>query len=233
MAERTSVRLPPGGRRSCGAPGPMRKTTTMILPWAAGVAALAIAAAALWLYAPDKSRAALEAAYPGDYRTVDGVRLRLRDTGSARDAPAVILLHGFGASLDTWDPWAQGLVDALSGDPVRSAGLRPDRPRPHRRLHRRARDEDPGRPDGPARRRRAPAWSATRWAGASPGPSPPLHPDRVDRLVLISPDGFASPGFEYGKAPKTPLLMQVLPYVAAARPAAGQPGAGLRATRTP
>ena len=40
------------------------------------------------------------------------------------------------------------------------------------------------------------------------------HPDRVIRLVLISPDGFASPGFEYGKPPKVPLMMQALPYVA-------------------
>ena len=47
------------------------------------------------------------------------------------------------------------------------------------------------------------AWTfAARW------------PERVDRLVLVSPDGFASPGFEYGKAPKTPLMMRALPYVA-------------------
>jgi pimeloyl-ACP methyl ester carboxylesterase len=41
-----------------------------------------------------------------------------------------------------------------------------------------------------------------------------LHPDRVTRLVLVSPDGFASPGFDYDKAPETPLLMKALPYVA-------------------
>jgi pimeloyl-ACP methyl ester carboxylesterase len=40
------------------------------------------------------------------------------------------------------------------------------------------------------------------------------YPDRVDRLVLVSPDGFASPGFAYDKAPKTPLMMRALPYVA-------------------
>jgi pimeloyl-ACP methyl ester carboxylesterase len=41
-----------------------------------------------------------------------------------------------------------------------------------------------------------------------------LHPDRVAKLVLISPDGFASPGFEYGKPPEVPLMMKALPYVA-------------------
>ncbi|NBU29347.1 MAG: alpha/beta hydrolase, partial [Caulobacteraceae bacterium] len=40
------------------------------------------------------------------------------------------------------------------------------------------------------------------------------HPERLTRLVLVSPDGFASPGFEYDRAPKTPLVMKVLPHVA-------------------
>ena len=62
----------------------------------------------LFLYAPDKSRAELEKDYPGQYLTVDGVRLRLRDTGP-RAAPVVIMLHGFLASLDTWEPWARTL----------------------------------------------------------------------------------------------------------------------------
>ena len=32
--------------------------------------------------------------------------------------------------------------------------------------------------------------------------------------MLVSPDGFASPGFAYGRAPKIPLVMRLLPYVA-------------------
>ncbi len=38
------------------------------------------------------------------------------------------------------------------------------------------------------------------------------HPDRVERLILISPDGFASPGFEYGKRPELPAVARLLPY---------------------
>ena len=38
------------------------------------------------------------------------------------------------------------------------------------------------------------------------------HPERTDKLVLISPDGFASPGMKYGVAPKVPLMMRALPY---------------------
>ncbi len=78
-----------------------RHNVRSIAAWAAGVAVVAIAGLAVFLYAPDKPRAVLEAAYPGSYRNIDGVRLRLRDSGP-RHAPAVILLHGFGASLDTW-----------------------------------------------------------------------------------------------------------------------------------
>jgi pimeloyl-ACP methyl ester carboxylesterase len=40
------------------------------------------------------------------------------------------------------------------------------------------------------------------------------YPERVSRLVLISPDGFASPGFAYDKPAQTPLMMRALPYVA-------------------
>lgn len=34
--------------------------------------------------------------------------LRVRDTGP-KSAPALILIHGFGSSLETWEPWAQSL----------------------------------------------------------------------------------------------------------------------------
>jgi pimeloyl-ACP methyl ester carboxylesterase len=39
---------------------------------------------------------------------VAGMRLRLRDTGP-KGAPALIMLHGFGSSLETWEPWARAL----------------------------------------------------------------------------------------------------------------------------
>lgn len=65
----------------------------------------------IWLWTPDKSRADLEAKYlnsSSDIIEVLGTRLHVRDSGP-RDAPAVIMLHGFGASLHTWEPWAQAL----------------------------------------------------------------------------------------------------------------------------
>jgi hypothetical protein len=72
---------------------------------------IALVGAALWLWTPDRSRAALEAKYltqPGEMLEVAGVRLRVRDTGQ-KEAPALIMLHGFGSSLETWEPWARAL----------------------------------------------------------------------------------------------------------------------------
>ena len=184
----------------------------MILGGVAGLAVLGVATLAFWLYAPDKPRAVLEAAYPGEYRTVDGVRLRLRDTGP-RDAPAVILLHGFGASLETWEPWAQALSAHfrvirfdLPGFGLTGADPTGD--------YSDAREmkilADLMDQLGVARASLVGNSLGGRiaWSFAA------LHPDRVARLVLISPDGFASPGFAYGKAPEVPLIMKALPYIA-------------------
>ncbi len=66
---------------------------------------------AWWLYTPDRSAAWLAARYvkPDDhFIELLGARLRVRISGPA-GAPVVILLHGFGSSLETWEPWASVL----------------------------------------------------------------------------------------------------------------------------
>jgi pimeloyl-ACP methyl ester carboxylesterase len=184
----------------------------MIFAGVAGVTILGIVAAGLWLYAPDKPRAALEAAYPGDYRTVDGVRLRLRDTGP-RDGPAVILLHGFGASLDTWEPWAQALSARYRVIRFDLPGFGLTGPDPTGDYtDTREMKILTGLMDqlGIARADLIGNSLGGRivWNFAA------LHPERVTRIVLVSPDGFASPGFAYDTPSETPLMMQALPYVA-------------------
>jgi pimeloyl-ACP methyl ester carboxylesterase len=42
------------------------------------------------------------------FETADGVRVHYREQGRS-DAPALLLLHGFGVSSDTWEPWAAEL----------------------------------------------------------------------------------------------------------------------------
>ena len=84
---------------------------------AALVIALTLLAMSAWaLWTPDLNRTALEQRYlqaPGDMVQVLGTPLHVRESGP-KDAPAVLLLHGFGSSLETWETWT----------PALSAGLR-------------------------------------------------------------------------------------------------------------
>ncbi|MGK7863028.1 alpha/beta fold hydrolase [Falsiroseomonas sp. E2-1-a4] len=204
---------------------------TLILISALLLAVLLVAA--FWLYTPDRPRAALEARYaaaPSAFLEVEGVRLHLRDTGP-RDAPALILLHGFGSSLHTWDEVAPLLEDRLRvirldlpGFGLTGADPSGDYSDP------RAITLIAGLMDrlgvaqahilGSSMGGRI-AW---RFAAAQPA--------RVAKLVLMAPDGFAAPGNGYGAAPSVPLLMRVLPYTlperllrASLAPAYGDPAA--------
>ena len=174
---------------------------------------VAAIAAGFWLYTPDKPRAELEAKYlatPGDYLDVAGVRLHMRDSGP-RDAPAVVMLHGFGASLHTWEPWAQALAAE----------------------HRVVRFDLPGfglsgaDPGGDYSEQRSVqvllalmdrlGIERASLIGNSIGGKiawnfAALYPDRVNKLVLVSPDGFASPGFEYGKKAEVPAMVKLMRY---------------------
>lgn len=168
----------------------------------------ALAAIVAWAWTPDRTRAELEALYlaaPGDMLEVGGTRLHVRQTGRA-DAPAVILLHGFGASLHTWEPWAEAL--AATNRVIRydlpGFGLSPPDPNGDYSL---ARDVALL---GALMDRLGLAEAAL--VGHSMGGKvawhfAARHPARVTALVLVAPDGFASPGKAYGEAPKVgPLL---------------------------
>ena len=174
---------------------------------------LVIAGSIGWLYTPDEPRASLTAKYaqpPSEFIDVAGIRLHVRDTGP-KGAPAIILLHGFGGSLQTWDDWARNLETD----------------------HRVIRYDLPGfgltgaDPSGDYTDARSinvllalldrlgvakisvlghSMGGRIAWTFAA------LHPDRVDKLVLVSPDGFASGGVKYGVEPAVPLMMRALPY---------------------
>ena len=176
---------------------------------AGGVVVLAAAIVALWT--PDRPWATLESRwlkYRADLWIVEGTRLHVRDEGP-RDAPALVLIHGLGSSLQTWDTWAVVLREhwrvirldlpghGLSG-PDSTGDYRDART--HALLT--------------ALLDRLDLRTATlvghsiggriAWSYAA------VHPDRVHALVLVAPDGFASPGFEYGRAPSVPSVMAVM-----------------------
>jgi pimeloyl-ACP methyl ester carboxylesterase len=202
-----------------------------------GIAAIG---AGLWLYTPDGTRADLEARYlaqPSDLRVIDGVRLHIRDTGP-RTAPVIVLMHGMASSLHTWEPWAKALESQyrvvrfdFPGHGLSGA--------------------DPAGDYHDARTLRLvtalfDSLGITRatvvgnsmggriaWSFAA------AHPERVAKLVLISPDGFASPGFEYNKPADVPAALAAMKWVlpramlrAQMEPAYGDPAALTDSTTT-
>lgn len=183
----------------------------MMLSWLAGPAAIATVALSIFMYAPDKPRAELEASYPGEYLTVDGVRLRLRDTGP-RDAPVIVMLHGFCASLDTWEPWARALsarfrVVRFDLPGFGLTGADPTDDYSDRREIAILSDLMDRLGVNRASLIGNSMGGRIGWKFAA------AHPERVNRLVLVSPDGFVSPGFAYDRKPDTPLAMWALPYL--------------------
>ncbi len=175
---------------------------------------IALATALAWLWTPDKSRPELEAKYlnsNSDIMSVAGHKLHVRDSGS-KASPTVILLHGLGSSLHTWELWAQALTPAfrvvrydLSGsglsepDPLSDYG------------DTRSLDVLLALMDtlkiGKASLIGNSIGGRLAWKFAA------KHPERVEKLVLISPDGYESPGFEYGKRPHVPAIMKLMKYV--------------------
>ena len=125
------------------------------------------------------------------------------------DVPALIMLHGFGASLHTWEPWAQ----SLAGDyrvirfDLPGSGLSPP-------------DTTGDYTDARSMQIVAALMDhlgvaratliGNSMGGRIAWTFAATQPARVDKLVLLSPDGFASPGFEYDKAPEVPALMSLM-----------------------
>jgi len=168
---------------------------------------------AIWFYTPDGRRAELEqrwAAPPSTFIEVEGLRLHLRDTGP-RAAPTILLLHGFGSSLHTWDDVAAGLEDQFRVLRIDLPGFGLTGPDPFN-------DYSDARAHvvigalldrmGLERAHLVGSSMGGRiaWTFAA------AHPDRVDRLVLMAPDGFASPGRPYGEQNSLPPLMRLLPH---------------------
>jgi pimeloyl-ACP methyl ester carboxylesterase len=179
--------------------------------------ALALFGLAAWAWTPDLPQAELDARYlrqSGDrvaLRALPGVQLHLRDSGP-HSAPALLMIHGFGASLHTWEPWAEALSEThrvILVD-LPGSGLSPPDPSG---VYTDARSEQLllalldqlnvyqvtliGHSIG----------GRIAWGMAA------RHPERITRLVLIAPDGFASPGFDYGKAPEVPASLKLMTHV--------------------
>lgn len=177
------------------------------------VLAAVILVAAFWLWTPDLPRDKLAETYldrPEDLVDMDGFRLHVRDSGP-RDGLAVVMMHGFGSSLHTFEPWAKALSDryrVIRFDLPGSGLSEPD-------------------PTGIYTDQRSmellmvlldrlgverAVLVGNSIGGRLAWRFTATHPERVAKLVLVAPDGFASPGFAYGRAPDVPLMLSLMTY---------------------
>jgi pimeloyl-ACP methyl ester carboxylesterase len=173
----------------------------------AGVAAFAVAA---WVYR-DIPAAELEARYAGPasrFMNIDGVRMHYRDEGSG---PVVLLFHANFSNLIDWDPWVEALKDryrvvridmtshGLTGpDPTGDYGL-------PRTLQLVEKFVD------------AMGIQKATLGGTSLGGTVAIHytarhPERVERLILLSPGSLEGKERARGGLPKAAyVLTYILP----------------------
>jgi pimeloyl-ACP methyl ester carboxylesterase len=167
-----------------------------------------------WLWTPDRARPALEAKYlngPGDMIEVLGARLHVRDSG-LRSAPALIMIHGFGSSLQTWEPWAFALQEEyrvirfdLPGSGLSEPDTTGDYTDARSMTLLNALMDRLGVAQASLIGNSIGGRIAWRFAAQ--------YPQRVTKLVLVSPDGFASPGFAYGQKPSVPSAIRLMRYI--------------------
>jgi pimeloyl-ACP methyl ester carboxylesterase len=83
-----------------------------LLPKVLGLLLLATAILIAMSRAPDRPAESLVARWggpPSDFIEVNGMVVHLRDVGPRNDATPIVLIHGTGASLHTWEGWVQAL----------------------------------------------------------------------------------------------------------------------------
>jgi len=178
------------------------------------LALTALTVLSLWLWTPDLPRATLASRYlqaPADLIRVGAWPLHVRQSGPP-DAPAVVLLHGFGSSLHTWDAWAMGLsaTHRVVRIDLPGSGLSPPDPA-HDYRDARSLQLLIALMDSLGLQRASLVGHSMggriAWTFAA------QYPERVDKLVLVAPDGFASSGFEYGKPMDVPAALGLMRHV--------------------
>ena len=165
------------------------------------------------LWAPDLDRADLERQYAratSQFVQTPGLRTHVQIDGPAQ-APVVLLLHGFGSSLHTWDAWGQGLVKEYRVVRLDIAGFGLTGP---------AASNDYS-DEADVQRLLAVVdqlgLSRMTVVGHSMGGRlawhfAAAHPSRVDKLVLIAPDGFPDPQAKSDQTYDVPAWMGLVRY---------------------
>ena len=177
-----------------------------------GAAILAVVMYGLWT--PDLERAELEKRYAAaspQTIDIDGLKVHYKETG-LQDAPALLLLHGFGSSLQAWDDWSVKLekeyrVIRLDLPGFGLTGASPD--------HDYSEEKDLAILTRFADKLGLDKFSVIghSMGGKMAWSLAAAQPDRVRALVLMAPDGFPEIKDIGTKPYEVPAIMGLIKYV--------------------
>jgi pimeloyl-ACP methyl ester carboxylesterase len=177
-----------------------------------GAAFLAIVLSGFWT--PDLDRAELEKRYAASSLQtidIDGLKVHYKETGPL-GAPALLLLHGFGSSLQAWDDWSVKLeqkyrVIRLDLPGFGLTGASPD--------HDYSEEKDLTILTHFADKLGLDKFSVIghSMGGKMAWSLAAAQPDRVQALVLMAPDGFPETKDIGTKPYEVPAIMGLIKYV--------------------
>jgi pimeloyl-ACP methyl ester carboxylesterase len=176
--------------------------------------AVGVAFGGLAVYTPDASLAALESKYSkgaSRFVYVLGIRVHVSVEGP-HQAPTIILLHGFGSHLRTWDAWAEALKAQYRIVRFDLPGLALTGPDPSNDYSDTRSIDVVGALMDELQIDRA-VLIGNSMGGRIAWRFAASQPHRVEKLVLIAPDGFAREDLGYNEATDVPRSLNILAYV--------------------
>jgi pimeloyl-ACP methyl ester carboxylesterase len=176
-----------------------------------GAAFLAIVLSGFWT--PDLDRAELEKRYAASSPQnidIDGLKVHYKETGPL-GAPALLLLHGFGSSLQAWDDWSVKLEQKYRVIRLDLPGFGLTGASPN---HDYSEEKDLAILTHFADKLGLDKFSVIghSMGGKMAWSLAAAQPDRVQALVLMAPDGFPETKDIGTKPYEVPAIMGVIQY---------------------
>ena len=165
------------------------------------------------LWTPDIESSELKSRYGAtaqNFVTLDGLDVHFKDTGP-RDAPVLLLLHGFGSSLQTWDIWSSKLEEHYRVIRLDLPGFGLTGPSP---VHDYSEQNDVSTLSHFVDKLGLSSFSLMghSMGGKMAWGLAALMPERVEALVLMAPDGYPQIK-DIGKKPyEMPAIMGVMKF---------------------
>ena len=184
-----------------------------IMIYSMGVASIVAVAALLGLWTPDWDRAGLEKKYESpdtQFAVIQGQRVHFQDSGP-KEAPVLLMLHGFGSSLQTWDAWADSLQKHYRVIRLDLPGFGLSGASPNNAY---SEVDDVQFVGNFVTAMSIPEFSLIghSMGGKIAWNVAAAYPSKVKQLILIAPDGYADPEDIGAKPYEIPRFMQVMKY---------------------